>query len=66
MKLEVSPLQLAEWLIHGIAVIFALTQVDSVNDLTLQPIPRAGIVCRTEWQHSRLRPHIFCQECAKI
>ena len=34
MKLEVSPLQLAEWLIHGIAVIIALLQVDSVNDRT--------------------------------
>ncbi len=41
MKLEVSPLQLAEWLIHGIAVIIALLQVDSVNDRTLWPIPRA-------------------------
>lgn len=41
MKLEVSPLQLAEWLIHGIAVIIALLQVDSVNDRTHRPIPRA-------------------------
>lgn len=41
MQLEVSPLQLAEWLIHGIAVIIALMQVDSVNDRTLWPIPRA-------------------------
>ena len=42
MKIEVSPLQLAEWLIHGITVIIALLQVDSVNDRTLQPIPRAS------------------------
>jgi hypothetical protein len=42
MKLEVSPLQLAEWLIHGIAVIIWLWQVDSVNDRTRWPIPRAG------------------------
>jgi hypothetical protein len=42
MKLEVPPLQLAEWLIHGIAVIIALMQVDSVNDRTRWPIPRAG------------------------
>lgn len=41
MKLEVSPLQLAEWLIHGIAVIISLLQVDSVNDRTRRPIPRA-------------------------
>lgn len=41
MKLEVSPLQLAEWLIHGIAVIIWLWQVDSVNDRTRWPIPRA-------------------------
>ncbi|WP_292923923.1 MULTISPECIES: hypothetical protein [unclassified Novosphingobium] len=41
MKIEVPPLQLAEWLIHGIAVIIALMQVDSVNDRTLWPIPRA-------------------------
>lgn len=41
MKLEVSPLQLADWLIHGIAVIISLWQVDSVNDRTLWPIPRA-------------------------
>jgi hypothetical protein len=41
MKLEVPPLQLAEWLIHGIAVIIALMQVDSVNDRTRWPIPRA-------------------------
>lgn len=42
MKLEVSPLQLAEWLIHGMAVIIiALLQVDSVNDRTRWPIPRA-------------------------
>lgn len=53
MKLEVSPLQLAEWLIHGIAVIIALMQVDSVNDLTLRPIPRAPISWGTGWQHSR-------------
>ena len=42
MKLEVSTLQLAEWLIHGIAVIISLLQVDSVNDRTLRPIPRAA------------------------
>ena len=42
MKLEVSPLQLAECLIHGIAVIVALLQVDSVNDRTRWPIPRAS------------------------
>ena len=41
LKIEVSPLQLAEWLIHGIAVIIALMQVDSVNDRTRWPIPRA-------------------------
>lgn len=41
MKFEVSPLQLAEWLIHGIAVIISLLQVDSVNDRTRWPIPRA-------------------------
>jgi hypothetical protein len=41
MKLEVSPLQLAEWLIHGIAVIISLLQIDSVNDRTHWPIPRA-------------------------
>lgn len=41
MKLEVSPLQLAEWLIHGIAVIITLMQVDSDNDPTRWPIPRA-------------------------
>ncbi len=43
MKLEVSPLQLAEWLIHGIAVIISLLQVDSVNDRTRWPIPRATV-----------------------
>lgn len=53
MKLEVSPLQLAEWLIHGIAVIIALLQVDSVNDLTLRPIPRAFGTWGTGRQHSR-------------
>lgn len=53
MKLEVSPLQLAEWLIHGIAVIIALMQVDSVNDLTLRPIPRASETWGTGRQHSR-------------
>jgi hypothetical protein len=42
MKLEVSPLQLAEWLIHGIAAITWLWQVDSCNDRTRWPIP-AGI-----------------------
>jgi hypothetical protein len=42
MKLEVSPLQLAEWLIHGIAVIIWLWQVDSVNDRTRWPIPRGS------------------------
>lgn len=41
LKIEVSPLQLAEWLIHGIAVIISLLQVDSVNDRTRWPIPRA-------------------------
>lgn len=41
LKIEVSPLQLAEWLIHGLAVIIALLQVDSVNDRTRWPIPRA-------------------------
>ena len=41
MKIEVSPLQLAEWLIHGIAVIIWLCQVDSINDRTRWPIPRA-------------------------
>jgi len=41
MKLEISLLQLAEWLIHGIAVIITLLQVDSVNDRTRWPIPRA-------------------------
>ena len=41
MKLEVSYLQLAEWLIHGIAVIVAALRVDSCNDLTLRPIPGA-------------------------
>jgi hypothetical protein len=41
MKLEVSPLQLAEWLIHGIAVVIWLWQVDSANDLTARPIPTA-------------------------
>lgn len=41
MKLEVSPLQLAEWLIHGIAVVIALLQVDSVNDRTPRLIPGA-------------------------
>ena len=49
MKLEVSPLQLAEWLIHGIAVVIALTLVDSVNDRTLRPIPRA----KTKWERIR-------------
>jgi hypothetical protein len=44
MKLEVSPLQLAEWLIHGIAVIISLWQVDSVNDRTRRPIPRAKVI----------------------
>lgn len=43
MKIEVSMLQLAEWLVHGIAVIISLLQVDSVNDRTLWPIPRAGM-----------------------
>ena len=42
LKIEVSPLQLAEWLIHGIAVIISLLQVDSVNDRTRWPIPRAS------------------------
>lgn len=47
MKLEVPTLQLAEWLIHGIAVvIISLLQVDSVNDRTLRPIPRA----RATWE----------------
>jgi hypothetical protein len=41
MKIEVPMLQLAEWLIHGVTVIIALLQVDSVNDRTLRPIPRA-------------------------
>jgi len=49
MKLEVSLLQLAEWLIHGIAVIIALLQVDSVNDRTLWPIPRAF----RKWERTR-------------
>lgn len=44
MKLEVSMLQLAEWLINGIAVIIALLQVDSVNDRTRWPIPRAILI----------------------
>ncbi len=44
LKIEVSPLQLAEWLIHGIAVIISLLQVDSVNDRTLWPIPRALVI----------------------
>lgn len=44
MKLEVSPLQLAEWLIHGIAVIITLMQVDSDNDPTRWPIPRATMI----------------------
>jgi hypothetical protein len=41
MKIEVPMLQLAEWLVHGIAVIISLLQVDSVNDRTRWPIPRA-------------------------
>lgn len=50
MKLEVSPLQLAEWLIHGIAVIISLWQVDSVNDRTRWPILRALVKWGTGWQ----------------
>ena len=46
MKLEFPTLQLAEWLIHGVTVIISLLQVDSVNDRTLRPIPRA----RAMWE----------------
>jgi len=53
MKFEVSPLQLAEWLIHGIAVIISLLQVDSINDRTLWPIPRATNHVGMDLQHSR-------------
>jgi hypothetical protein len=49
LKIEVSPLQLAEWLIHGLAVIIALLQVDSVNDRTRWPIPRASRI----WERIR-------------
>ena len=42
MKLEFSTLQLADWLIHGLAVSIAIMQIDSVNDRTLRPIPRAA------------------------
>lgn len=49
LKIEVSPLQLAEWLIHGLAVIIALLQVDSVNDRTRWPIPRAS----RKWERTR-------------
>jgi hypothetical protein len=41
MKIEVPMLQLAECLFHGFAVIIALLQVDSINDRTRWPIPRA-------------------------
>jgi hypothetical protein len=41
LKIEVSPLQLAEWLIPGIALIISLLLVDSVNDRTRWPSPRA-------------------------
>lgn len=49
LKIEVSPLQLAEWLIHGLAVIITLLQVDSVNDRTRWPIPRAS----RRWERTR-------------
>ncbi len=62
LKFEVSPLQLAEWLIHGIAVIISLLQVDSVNDRTRWPIPRATINLGTERQHSRACRKFFSRD----
>jgi hypothetical protein len=53
MKLEVSPLQLAEWLIHGIAVIIWLWQVDSVNDRTLGPNPKSSLKISAGQQQTR-------------
>jgi hypothetical protein len=59
LKIEVSPLQLAEWLIHGIAVIISLLQVDSVNDRTrwsdTMGIPRIG----TDRKQTRAGRNIF-------
>ncbi len=59
MKIEVSPLQLAEWLIHGIAVIIALLQVDSVNDRTRWSDTMGESHMGTNPQHSREGKAIF-------
>ena len=66
MKLEVSPLQLAEWLIHGIAVVIALLQVDSVNDRTLRPIPRARCIWERIGNIQDLLCNFFIQSAAQI
>lgn len=60
MKLEVSTLQLAEWLIHGIAVlIISLLQVDSVNDRTRWPIPRAEVTWEQVGNIQEVRGNFF-------
>jgi hypothetical protein len=59
LKIEVSPLQLAEWLIHGIAVIISLLQVDSVNDRTRWPIPRATTMWEQDGNIQVVGCHFF-------
>jgi hypothetical protein len=58
MKLE-HLLQLAEWLAQGLVLAFALCPVDSVNDRTRWPIPRASLTWGTDWQHSRGKEIFF-------
>jgi hypothetical protein len=43
MKLEVSYLQLAVWLVRGVAVFLSCWRIDKCNNLTLQPILRAKV-----------------------